>query len=108
MPSPEASINFLREVLEFCDSCAARGYVVERVEADYQYFGAWSIAIGESSAQERRAIVFTWDAREGELAIKERIRDKAGLWPLKLIDERKIETSKGDDPFARCLEYLDR
>jgi hypothetical protein len=107
MSSPEASIQFLREVLRFCEACAARGYVVEGVEAEYS-FGPWTIRLSSRSEEASRGIVFSWDGREGRLAIKERVRDDLGLWPLKLIDDLKVDTSTGDDPFTHCLEYLDR
>lgn len=107
MPSPEASVNFLREILRFCEACAARNYVAEEVQADYAHFGSWSIRIHSHSKDSPREIVFTWDAREAQLQIKERIRDEQGLWPLRLIDETKLDTSKGETPFTRCLDYLD-
>lgn len=107
MSSPEASLNFLRDVLRFCEACAARCFVAEEVQADYTHFGSWSIRIDSHSKESRRQIVFEWDGREGRLQIKERLRDEQGLWPLCLINDMKLATSKGEDPFTQCLEYLD-
>ena len=106
MPPPEASINFLREILGFCEACAAKSFITEGVEADYAHFGSWTVRVRAQTRVEPRALIMTWDGREGELAIKERIRDVSGNWPLKAVAETKLDTSRGEDPF--CLEFLDR
>jgi hypothetical protein len=108
MASAEHSIDFLWEVFRFCEACAAKGFITEGVEADYAHFGSWTVRIRARSRTKPRSLIATWDGREGELAIKERVRDVTGNWPLKAAAETKLDTSKGDDPFTYCLQFLDR
>jgi hypothetical protein len=108
MGSTEASVDFLRKILGFCKACAAKGFITEGVEADYAAFGSWTIRIRAPARVEPRSLSMTWDGREGELTTKERMRDVTGNWPLKAVAEVKLDTSKGDNPFTYCLEFLDR
>jgi hypothetical protein len=107
MGSAEDSVAFLHRIVGFCQACAAKGFITEGVEADYAHFGSWTVRLRARTRVEPRALIMTWDAREGELAIKERMRDVSGNWPLKAVAETKLDTSKGDDPFTYCLEFLD-
>ena len=107
MGSAEASVGFLREILAFCEACAAKGFITEGVEADYAHFGSWTVRVRARTRVEPRALTMTWDGREGELVIKERMRDVSGNWPLKAVAETRLVTSEGDDPFAYCLHFLD-
>ena len=107
MASAENSINFLRKILRFCEACATRGYITEGIEADYAGFGSWSIRLG-TRVNGRDSIVLAWDGREGRLTIKKRVPEPSGIWPLKAVAEMDLETSKGEDPFTHCLQFLDR
>lgn len=100
------SIEFYEQLISVCAQASVNGYVVSRIEANYQHFGYWSMTVRVPLDQ--GLISFYWEARDGELEIKARPRapNSKGHFGLQIVEQRKFDTSRGEDPIAYVETYL--